>query len=150
MSRKYLFLHLPTYYTYSFCVYFIMDGILNWCGTDDHHSQSQFNFDSRFQFWNLSELLVWSFCIVAKHFGLGWFFCGRIPVSQFLVAEFVEGGFNFPIIIFVELMWADSMVEFWSQLNGHQIRARVFSKVSIIIYVAVLNWGPFWCINSGG
>ncbi len=51
------------------------------------------------------------------------------------MAEFVEGGSNFPGIIFAELMWADSVAEFWSQLNGHQIRAEVFSKVSIIIYV---------------
>jgi hypothetical protein len=51
------------------------------------------------------------------------------------VAEFVEGGSNFPRIIFAELMWADSVAEFWSQINGHQIRAGVFSKVSIIIYV---------------
>jgi hypothetical protein len=60
-------------------------------------------------------------------------------VSQFLVAEFVEEGSNFPKIIFTELMWADFVAEFWSHLNGHQIRVGVFSKVSIIIYVAVLN-----------
>jgi hypothetical protein len=29
-----------------------------------------------------------------------------------LMAEFVEGGSNFPIIIFAELMWADSVAEF--------------------------------------
>jgi hypothetical protein len=51
------------------------------------------------------------------------------------VAEFVEGGSNFPRIIFAELMWADSVSDFWSQINGHQIRAGVFSKVSIVIYV---------------
>jgi len=35
-------------------------------------------------------------------------------VSQVLVAEFVEGGSNFPGIIFAELMWADSVAEFWN------------------------------------
>jgi hypothetical protein len=30
------------------------------------------------------------------------------------VAEFVEGGSNFPRIIFAELMWADFAAEFWS------------------------------------
>jgi hypothetical protein len=53
------------------------------------------------------------------------------------VAKFVEGGFNFPKIIFAKLMWADFVAELWSQLNGHQIRVGVFSKVSIMIYVAV-------------
>ncbi len=65
------------------------------------------------------------------------------------MVEFVEGVSNFPRIIFAELMWADSMAKFWSLLNGHQIRAGVFSKVSIIICVAMLNLGPFWCINYG-
>ncbi len=30
------------------------------------------------------------------------------------MVEFVERGFNFPRIIFAELMWADYVVEFWS------------------------------------
>jgi hypothetical protein len=31
----------------------------------------------------------------------------------------VEGGSNFPRIIFAELMWVECVAKFWSHLNGH-------------------------------
>jgi hypothetical protein len=59
MSRRYLFFY--TYLlitpTHSAFISSWME-FLNWRGTDDDHSEGQFNSDSRFQLRNLSELLV--------------------------------------------------------------------------------------------
>jgi hypothetical protein len=83
--------------------------------------------DSVAKFWNgmwaASVAEFWNWCglilWLSSGIDVGWF-CGWV----------------------LELMWA----EFWSQINGHQIRAGVFSKVSIIIYV----WQCWTGVHSGG